>query len=179
MAKPAALQGLPDPFAEPERAKLALAPPQTSAEVQAAVEGVSADDEIEFKGETYRLAETIGAMPLFRFAYHARKGATAEDMEGLAAIYDMLADCLDPADWERFQNDTTTKKASAEELVEFVSKAIERVAARPTQRPSDSSAGPSTTSESSTGSSPSPDTPNGQGTEKLYRIDDLLEQAGG
>ena len=177
MARPAALAALPDPPDDSHRTRSANPPPTTPHELQAAVEGVPVGDRVEFMGGQYRIADRIGLMPLMRFAHAARKGTNAEDLEGLAAIYDMLRDCLDPEDWSRFERDATDKKAEAEQLLEVVSDTIEILAARPTSRPSDSSDGPLPTSPNSTGSSPSPDTGTGVVTEKAYTVDDLIRRA--
>jgi len=159
VARPAALGPLPDP--EPDKPSASLGEVRTAADIQAAVEGVPVGNRIEFMGEHYRIADKVGLMPLMRFAYAARKGTDADDMEGLAAIYDMLRDCLDPADWIRFQDDATAKKADGDQLVAVVSQTIEVLTARPTEPPSDSSPGRSSTSTRSTGSSSSLDTPTG------------------
>ena len=175
MAKPAALAALPDPE-EPFRAETTPNPLASPSDLQAAVEGVPVGDRVTFMDEQYRVAEKVGLMPLMRFAHAARKGANADDMEGLAAIYDMLRDCIHPGDWDRFEADATTKKAEGDDLLPVVTQTIELLTARPTQRPSDSSAGPSKTSESSTGSSVPLDSLTGLG--ELVSVDELVKRAG-
>lgn len=169
MAKPAALAGLSDSLSRPQL----VASPQTPAQVQAAIEGVTSTGQaVTFLGVDYRIADRVGLMPLMRFAWVARQGVNGDDMEGLAAIYDMLHDCLHTDDWDRFQNDATTKKAEADDLLQVVAQTIELLTARPTQRPSDSSGGPLSTSPSSTGSSSSQAIPDG-----LMSVEDLLRRA--
>lgn len=127
--------------------------------VQAAAEGVQIVGDgrkVEFLGSDYRMAEKIGLMPLMRFAHVSSKGLDSDDMEGLAAMYTMIQDCIDPADWKRFEADAIEKKAEAEDLFGVVKRVIEILSARPTQRPADSSAGPQPTSVNSKASSSSP-----------------------
>jgi hypothetical protein len=171
VAKPKALEALPDLEPSP-RTELPPNPLESPHDVQAAVEGVPVNDRVTFLGEEYRVAEKVGLMPLMRFAHAARKGTNTDDMEGLAAIYDMLHDCIHPDDWDRFCTDATDKKAEGDDLIPVVSQTIEILTARPTRRPSDSSAGPSTTSVSSTGSSSSQPIPDG-----LMSVDELLRRA--
>jgi hypothetical protein len=175
VAKPAALQGIEDPFAPPPR----RGPKQieTVAEVQAAVQGVPSGNTIEWMGETYKVADKVGHAAYLRFGWLASHGADLENMEALAASWDMLRDVFvirhacgkcdacqaketcpreDLGDWPRFQDDAYRNKADTEEIMEAITSAMEIITARPTRRPSDSSAGPSTTSTNSTGSSSSP-----------------------
>ena len=203
MARPAALEGIP---LEPPKRELPPNPLDTPADVQAAVEQVPTGRTLTFMGKPYQLAPAVGAIPYWKFGYIATHGVNMEDMEGISVAYTMLRDCfviaesceecdvclgkddvepdpdncpsLDLGDWPRFERDAIRKKASNDDLMETIKQAVEIISARPTQRPSDSSAGPSTTSGSSTGSSPSPATRNGQATE-MYVVDDLVRRAGG
>lgn len=182
MARPAILSGEPDEparraHAEDMAAVNPVHPIATAHDMQAAVEGVPVGDRVEFMGSTYRIADKVGLMPLIRFARAARRGTDAADMEGLAAIGDMLEDCIDPEDWPRFEADATLHKADDTDLLPVVQQTIELLTARPTRRPSGSSDGPSTTSPSSTGSSPSPDSPDG--AVELVSVDELVRRASG
>jgi hypothetical protein len=58
-------------------------------------------------------------------------------------------------DVEAFWQQVRTNRQTVEDLGELAAKIIEALTARPTQRPSDSSAGPSTTATRSTAGSPS------------------------
>lgn len=127
-------------------------------------------DTVEFEGETFRVADQIGAMPLMRFAKVARTGVDANRMEALVAQYDLIEQCFDPADWERFQAHAEKVRASGDQLMEVVKQVFAVVAARPTGPRSGSSGGPRTTEPSSTGDSSSPD------TASLRVIDRLNEQ---
>ena len=112
-------------------------------------------DLVEFYGEKFTMADRIGLMPLMRFAKFAKAGVDSADMAGLAAMYDLLEQCIDPADWERFEACADKHRADGEELLEVVTAVIERLTDRPTTRPSTSSDGPQTTGTSSTASSSS------------------------
>jgi hypothetical protein len=106
-----------------------------------------------FHGETFALAESIGLMPLMKFAHAAKSGMDTAEMDGLAAMYALLEDSLDPEDWPRFQRACIDAKIQADELLEVIKELIEAVAARPTQQPSDSSDGQQGTTPSSRGDS--------------------------
>lgn len=123
---------------------------------------------IEFKGKRFRIADKVGLMPLMRFAHAAsnQDAAAAGDMDALAAIYDMLKDCIYPGnglapdeegydggDWKAFERHATDTKADHDELLPVVTQVIEMMTARPTAPPSASSAGPRAISGTSTGNS--------------------------
>lgn len=106
-------------------------------------------DEFKFYGETFAVADKVGAMPLLRFAAVAESGTQAEDMEGLAAMHELLRDCLAPGDWPRFQKVAADRKADAEELMEVCGAVYQAITGRPTKRPSASADGSSPTTVSS------------------------------
>lgn len=158
------------PFPEPT-------PVVNSHTVQATVEGAELLDwqRVEFMGQTFKMADKIGLMPLIRFAATAKQGAGSDDMEGLAAMYTMIRDCIDPQDWPRFEQHAIDQKAEADELFELVGKVLETLAARPTQRPAVSSAGSPTTSQSSKATPSLPVTaPPGTTLDGMADIGDLL-----
>lgn len=113
-------------------------------------------DTVELAGEEFRVAERVGSMPLMRFAKLAKSGVRESQMEGLVAMYDLLHDCIDESDWDRFMDHATEVRADGKELLGVVRQAIAAVAGRPTRRSSDSSDGPRTIEPSSTGDSSSP-----------------------
>ena len=139
------------------------------------VEGITVDDEqkVEMLGATFRIAESIGLMPLLRFAHASSKGLDSTDMEGMAALYEMIRDCIDqtrpqhkgpdgkmvdagPSEWERFQTHAVDTKAEADDLLAVVQKVIEVLGARPTRPRPGSSAGQRPISGNSKGSLSSP-----------------------
>lgn len=159
-------------------------------EVQAAAEGVHLDDDgrVEFMGTRFRMTDRVGLMPLMKFAMTAKQGIKDDDLEGLAAMYALIRDCIDqtvptkpvldehgqpryddagqpitepdgPSEWDRFERHAIDSKAEAEDLFGVVTAVIQRLSARPTRRPGVSSAGPQTTSPSSKAISSSPPPP--------------------
>lgn len=104
---------------------------------------------VEFCGERFALSDSIGLMPLLKFAKTAQGGADSGDMDGLVAMYDLLEQCFTAASWERFQKVATEQRADADTVLAVIPKAIEAISSRPTSLPSDSSDGQPTTSTSS------------------------------
>jgi hypothetical protein len=49
---------------------------------------------VEFLGSEFAIADKIGLMPLMRFAHAAKSGLDSADLEGMAAMYDMLRQCI-------------------------------------------------------------------------------------
>lgn len=109
--------------------------------------------DIEFGGERFTVADKIGLMPLMRFAKAAQGGVDSNDMAGLAAMYDLLEQCIAPADWRRFEVAADKTRASGEELMAVVKDVMEAMTARPTSLPSDSSDGPTIIGPNSGGGS--------------------------
>ena len=150
-------------------------------EIQAAAEGVDVVDDdgrsFEFLNARFRMAAKVGLMPLMKFAMTARKGVESDDLEGLAAMYSLIRDCVDQtrpqkpvldedgepllkdgkpvleddgaSEWDRFERHAIDSKAEAEDLFKVVADVIQALSARKASRPGDSSAGPQTTSVSS------------------------------
>jgi hypothetical protein len=110
-------------------------------------------ERVEFAGEHFEVAEKIGLMPLMRFAKVAKAGVDSDSQAGLVAMYDLLEQCIAPQDWPRFEAHADKVRADGEQLMKVVSDVLEVVTQRPTQRPSASSDGPQTVSESSAANS--------------------------
>jgi hypothetical protein len=96
---------------------------------------------VEFMGSTFRMADSIGLMPLLKFAHASSRGLDSMDMAGLAALYSMIQDSIHADEWPRFEQHAIDTKAEAEDLMKLVQKVIEALAARPTSPPGSSSAG--------------------------------------
>lgn len=94
---------------------------------------------VEFEGKEFGIADKVGLMPLMEFAYHANSGIDTSDMGALAAIYEMLKDCIHPEEWDKFRAHAKEKKAGAEELMPVVQQTVELLTARPTSQESVSS----------------------------------------
>ncbi len=110
---------------------------------------MSEPDTVAFAGERFEVADRIGLMPLMRFAKFAQRGVDSNEMEGLAAMYDLLEQCIAPDDWRRFEDHADKQRVDGEELMSVVRDVIELLSSRPTRRPSDSSDGPLIMSENS------------------------------
>lgn len=129
-------------------------------QIQAKSEGVDLDKDRRVtlgKGDQekkFRIADSIGLMPLMEFAYHANSGLDTSDMEALAAIYEMLKDCISdqqmnadpetgkpvgPTEWDRFRAHAKAIKADAEVLMDVVQQTVELLTGRPTVQDSGSS----------------------------------------
>jgi hypothetical protein len=135
---------------------------------------------VEFEGKQFRIAGSVGLMPLLKFSHFATKGIDSGDPQGLAAIYSMLRDCIverEPKvphlsedrneeqerawkrwqdsleEWQRFEEHAIEVKAEGDDLMPVVSRTIEVLSARPRTRPGSSSAGPRNTSTGSKDSS--------------------------
>lgn len=110
-------------------------------------------DQIRFYGELFAIADRVGLAPLADFAEAASAGVDSDTMEGLVAVKDMLRDCLAEGEFDRFWRCVKANRVNGEELVEVCGAVYAVIAARPTESPSDSSDGRSTTSPSSSPSS--------------------------
>lgn len=113
---------------------------------------------VPFCGAEFRVADKVSSLAFMRFAKLAKSGLDTDDMEGMAAVYAMLEQCIHPEDWGRFEAHADTERADGEALLAVIQAAFEVFASRPTGRPSDSSDGPQTTTPSSPAVSSSPAT---------------------
>ncbi len=106
-------------------------------------------DTIVFYGETFTLSDEVGGMPLLDFAAAAEAGTDAAEMQGLAAMHQLLRDCLVPEDWPRFHQLSIRQKVPTETLMEVCAAVYVAVSGRPTESPSGLPDGQSSTSPSS------------------------------
>lgn len=131
---------------------------------------------VEFLGAEFAIADKVGLMPLLRFAHAAKSGLDSADMDGMAALYDMLQQCIadepvlvrsdgqpvdSPADmdeegeakmlggWREFERHATQAKADDEDLIGVVQRVMTLLSERPTTQPSDSSGGQLSTAPTS------------------------------
>lgn len=145
----------------------------TTHAAQAAAEGVVIDDGdyLEFFDEKFRLADRVGIAPLVKFGNAANRGLDSDDMEGLAAMYSLIRSVIhrpplldddgkqqvdengkklrDEREWHRFMDLAEDEAAEGEEVMDFVNRAMEVMAARPRKPREISSGGSRRTSESS------------------------------
>lgn len=113
---------------------------------------------VEFLGEEFAVAERVSALAFMRFAKLARAGVDADDIEGQAAMHDMLEQCIAPSDWYRFQTLADRERADGAQLLDLIQRVFAVLAARPTERPSSSSDGPQIIEPNFTEDSSSPAT---------------------
>ena len=111
---------------------------------------------VEFKGEEFEPRDRVNRMRSLALAKLARDGAKVDEkdagqavMANMAALYELVEHVLRPEDFERFMDLCDREGAEDSDLYEFTGKMIGAAAGRPTERPSDSSGGPSTTPVSS------------------------------
>lgn len=131
---------------------------------------------VEFAGKRFPIREQgVSLLALMKFATIAKAGKTSDDMEGLAALYKLLRSCIDEDSWEAFEDHANDVGADGEQLMRVVTDAITAAAARPTQQPSGSPGGRSTTGTSSAGGSSSPGSSIRQGDRG---VQEDLEQRG-
>jgi hypothetical protein len=72
------------------------------------------------------VAAKTGVWPLLQFARAAESGASARDLQGLAAVHALLENVVHKDDWGRFQEDMIVKKADdLEALLEFAGQAVD------------------------------------------------------
>lgn len=81
--------------------------------------------------DRFRVDLTVGSMPLLQFAHSAKMGLDAEQMDGLAAIYDLLHDVIHPDDWERFRSTVVKHKLDQADLMGIVTRVWGAVSNRP------------------------------------------------
>lgn len=106
-------------------------------------------DTFGLNGQVFTVADEINIIALGRFARAAREGASTDDMEGLAALIDTVSSLVVPEDENRFLDVCSRSRVDGEFLLNIVQKVLEAQAGHPTEQPSDSSGGLSTTGQSS------------------------------
>jgi hypothetical protein len=108
---------------------------------------------VTLKGKKFKLAKSIGLMPMLKFSAYA--DVDTQDARALGAMYLMLKDVIDPPDWRAFEDHAVDSKADADELLTVISEAMQLIAGRPTEPSGASSRGRRSTSGGSTASSSS------------------------
>jgi len=102
-------------------------------------------EQVTFMGDEFAVATKIGLMPLMRFAKIAKAGVDSSDEDGLAAMYDLLQQCIADDAWPRFEAHADKTRADDKELMQVIKDVMAILSERPTSRPSDSSVGPQQT----------------------------------
>lgn len=115
-------------------------------------------DTIEVYGEEFRIADSLPLAVFLKFSYTVSDDEEDNSKEGMEDLANMVA-CIfhDEAEAKRFLTFASKKKIDADMIGEIIRSVVSHLAARPTERRSDSQAGSSTdTTNSSTKSVPSP-----------------------
>lgn len=111
-------------------------------------------DQFKFCGELFTVSDRDLTVTLGRFARAAQSGLDTAEMDGLAAMMGLIEAVVIDEDRARFLDLAERKGADPEVLFKIVQAVVEAQTGRPTEQPSDSSAGLSTTGESSKALSP-------------------------
>lgn len=111
-------------------------------------------DTFKLAGELFTVSNRDLTIPMARFAQVARSGIHAEELDGLAAMLDLLEAVVIDDDRDRLLKVATRNGVDAETVMDIVKAVIQAESGKDTRRPSDSSDGPPTGGESSKGSSP-------------------------
>ena len=138
---------------------------------------MSDERSISFQGEQFQVRGSVALMALMRFAHIAQVGTDSAEMEGLAAMYDLLESAIADEDWGRFQAHAVKTRATDKDLMLLVRKVIRGETDRPTQRPSGSSDGPDSTDQKSESEEPASPEPQGEEPVQL-RVVRRLESEG-
>jgi hypothetical protein len=108
---------------------------------------------VQFFGQEFTLRDDVSEWALMTFARAARNGQDGETMEGMAAMLDLLEDCVVPEDWKRFSSVAKANRARSKDISAVIQAAFAQETGRPTGRSSDSSDGPTTIEPKSQSSS--------------------------
>jgi hypothetical protein len=86
------------------------------------------------KGKYFKLADSIGLMPLMEWA------ASSDEVDGrnasqILGLYRVLQDIVHEDDWAEFKQFCREAKAIDQDFIDFQNAAMEAIAARPTQEP--------------------------------------------
>lgn len=110
---------------------------------------------VDFKGLKVELSDYVSPLAMMKFASAAEGGGSTDNIEGMAALYEVLQELVADDQWRAFSKHVTKVRADGDALLDFVGKAMVALLDRPTEQPSDSSDGLQTIEPSSTGDSSS------------------------
>ena len=130
---------------------------------------------VRFMGEEFAASFPVPPMALMEFASIAQGDVDSSDIQGLAAMFDLLESVIEPEDWARFRRHAKKSRASDKDLMTLVRKVITGQTDRPTSRPSDSSDGPVSTELNS---EPDSSSPVAEQAEEWLRVKARLEAEG-
>ena len=89
-------------------------------------------DYVSLGEEKFRLREKIGALAMFKWS--AASELSSEDPRALAAIYALLKSLIHREDWQKFEDYALDEDKEAEELLDVITEALEKISGRPTKQ---------------------------------------------
>jgi hypothetical protein len=117
---------------------------------------------IEFRGERFAVREHVSLLPMMKFAMIAKRQKAQQnqqsdpaaegqrEMEALAALYELLQQCIAEDEFDRFYEHALVVGAGQSDLMRVVRDSVAaRSGGRPTRQPSASQDGRQTTAPSS------------------------------
>lgn len=99
-----------------------------------AVEVADGELRAPLAGRYFKVAESIGLMPLMEWAA-ALDTVDVRNVTELASRFRMLKAIVHPDEWDDFRKHATEAKSNGDDLMDFQNAAIEAMAARPTGEP--------------------------------------------
>ncbi len=100
-------------------------------------------------GVEFTASAEVDPLAVLEFAEAAAAGLEGEDAAGMAAMLSLIRSAVEESEWPRFRAVVRRHRPGVDVLIELATAVVQRETGRPTQRPADSSAGPSTTGETS------------------------------
>lgn len=126
------------PASQLRRVQSATAAPEVRlTEDERATEAADGSLYAPIAGKRFRLADSMGLMPLMQWAA-SQEGVDTGNVAQLVSFYKVLKDLVHPDDWQAFCDHTCEAKCGDAEFSAFQSAAMEAISARPTGEPATS-----------------------------------------
>lgn len=119
----------------------------------------SEPDTFDWYGKTIRISDRLAGAPLFDYADAVVSGVDVGNMQAISATRKMVRSCIAEEDWAVFWELYESNRGTTEELAELSARLYEHLGGRPTDKPSDSSAGRSPIGSGTSGQSSTPQQP--------------------
>lgn len=81
--------------------------------------------------DKFRIDSSVGSMPLLEFSHAAKSGLDSEELDGQAAMYSLIKDCIYPEDWDRFRDCVTKYKLKNDAIFRITTTIWSALANRP------------------------------------------------
>src|SRR5689334_14924815 len=79
---------------------------------------------INWMGSSFRISEKVGILPLMEFASLSAQDVDTSDMGALAAMYELLKQCIDDRDWQGFRKKALESRAGTDDIFDAVTKTL-------------------------------------------------------